>query len=100
MQELNDILRGKENIKTKDLTLQSFDVQRECPGVSLDLIRRVLKNLRSSSEVECLGRGQNAKWQRKEKGKQVLSNEIGNELGNVRVWRAPHSLRNLEKVEG
>jgi len=45
------------------------DVQRECPGVSLDLIRRVLKNLRSSSEVECLGRGQNAKWQRKQKGK-------------------------------
>ena len=45
------------------------DVQRECPVVSLDLIRRVLKDLRSSGEVECLGRGQNAKWQRKEKEK-------------------------------
>jgi Fic family protein len=45
------------------------DVQRECPGVSLDLIRRVLKDLRSSGEVECLGRGQSAKWQRKQKGK-------------------------------
>jgi len=45
------------------------DVQRECPGVSLDLIRRVLKDLRSSGEVECLGRGQSAKWQNKQKGK-------------------------------
>lgn len=39
------------------------DIQRACPGVSLDLIRRVLKNLRGS-RVECLGRGQNAQWRR------------------------------------
>ncbi len=45
------------------------DVQRECPGVSLDLIRRVLKDLRSSGKVECLGRGRHARWQRKEKKK-------------------------------
>ena len=45
------------------------DVQRECPGVSVDLIRQVLKNLRSGGRVKCLGRGQNAKWERTGKWK-------------------------------
>ncbi len=38
------------------------DLQKECPGVSIDLIRRVLKNLRAARKVKCLGRGQNAQW--------------------------------------
>jgi len=42
------------------------DLQRECPGVSVDLIRRVLKSLRAEGKVECLGRGQQAQWQRTE----------------------------------
>jgi hypothetical protein len=45
------------------------DIQRQCPGVSVDLIRRVLKNLRSSGRVKCLGRGQSAEWQRTRKWK-------------------------------
>jgi Fic family protein len=40
------------------------DIQRECPGVSLDLIRQVLKTMRKEKRVECLGRGQNAEWRR------------------------------------
>jgi Fic family protein len=40
------------------------DIQRECPGVSLDMIRRVLKDLKSSGRVVCLGRGQQAQWQK------------------------------------
>jgi Fic family protein len=40
------------------------DVQRLCPGVSIDWIRRVLKELRSKGKVECLGRGQQAQWRR------------------------------------
>ena len=43
------------------------DIQRECPGVSLDMIRQVLKTLRSSQQVECLGRGQQAQWQKTSK---------------------------------
>jgi Fic family protein len=38
------------------------DLQKECPGVSIDLIRRVLKNLRAARKVKCLGRGQSARW--------------------------------------
>lgn len=45
------------------------DIQKECPGVSLDLIRLVLKNLRSSGKVKCLGRGQSAEWEKTTKWK-------------------------------
>lgn len=44
-------------------------IQRQCPGVSVDLVRRVLKNLRSSGRVKCMGRGQSAEWQRTAKWK-------------------------------
>lgn len=43
------------------------ELQRECPGVSVDMIRHVLKSLRDSSTVECLGRGRSARWRRKRK---------------------------------
>ncbi|MBI2181531.1 MAG: Fic family protein [Deltaproteobacteria bacterium] len=45
------------------------DIQRQCPGVSVDLIRQILKTLRSSGRVKCLGRGQSAEWQRSAKWK-------------------------------
>jgi Fic family protein len=40
------------------------DIQRECPSVSVDLIRHVLKDLRDSNQVECLGRGRSARWRK------------------------------------
>ena len=40
------------------------DLQRQCPGVSLDMVRRILKDLRAARQVECLGRGQSARWQK------------------------------------
>jgi hypothetical protein len=40
------------------------DLQRDCPGVSVDMIRHVLKQLRESGSAECLGRGRSAKWQK------------------------------------
>jgi len=43
------------------------DIQKQCPGVSIDMIRRILKNLRAKGQVECLGRGQNAQWRKAKK---------------------------------
>ena len=40
------------------------DLQRECPGVSVDMIRYVLKGLKRRGEVKCLGRGRSALWRR------------------------------------
>ncbi|MBM4298701.1 MAG: Fic family protein, partial [Deltaproteobacteria bacterium] len=50
-------------------TFRVSEIQRQCPGVSVDLIRQVLKSLKSSRRVKCLGRGQTAQWQRTTKWK-------------------------------
>ena len=39
------------------------DLQDVCPGVGVDLIRKVLKSLKGTG-VECLGRGQSARWRK------------------------------------
>jgi Fic family protein len=41
------------------------DLERQCPGVSRDMIRRVLRTLQKAGQVECIGRGPGAKWTRK-----------------------------------
>jgi Fic family protein len=67
--------RGEKSALVKsaiDRTTGPFtisDLQRECPGVSLDWIRKVLKDLRSAGRVKCLGRGPTARWQRLRTGK-------------------------------
>jgi Fic family protein len=41
------------------------DLERTCPGVSRDMVRRVLRDLQRAGKVECLGRGPGASWRRK-----------------------------------
>jgi len=43
------------------------ELQDECPNISVDMIRLILKNLRANNQVECLGRGQNAQWRKTSK---------------------------------
>jgi Fic family protein len=50
-------------IETQPGPFRVRDLQEACPGVSLDMIRRVLKHLRGV-KVECLGRGQQAQWRK------------------------------------
>ncbi len=40
------------------------ELQLECPDVSVDMIRTVLKQLKNEGIVECLGRGQKAAWKK------------------------------------
>ena len=40
------------------------DLHKRCPGVSVDMIRRVLKDMQTEGTVECLGRGRSAKWRK------------------------------------
>lgn len=40
------------------------DLQRQCTGVSTDMIRRILKDLRKAGLLTCLGRGPNAEWRK------------------------------------
>jgi Fic family protein len=41
------------------------DLEHACPGVSRDMIRRVLRDLQKAGKVECLGRGRGARWRKK-----------------------------------
>jgi len=38
------------------------DVERVCPGVSRDMVRRVLQEMQRAGKIECLGKGRSAKW--------------------------------------
>ncbi len=41
------------------------DLERVCPEVSHHMVRRVLRDLKASGEVVCLGRGPGAKWRKR-----------------------------------
>jgi Fic family protein len=41
------------------------DLERACPGVSRDMVQRVLQGLKDAGRVEALGRGPGALWQRR-----------------------------------
>jgi len=40
------------------------DLKNACPGVSLDMIRHVLDQLRLEKKVRCLGRGRSSRWEK------------------------------------
>ena len=40
------------------------DLQVKCPGVGVDMIRKILKAERQAGNLVCLGRGRDAKWRR------------------------------------
>lgn len=41
------------------------DIERECPGVSRDMIRVVFRQLQYEKKIICLGKGKSARWRRK-----------------------------------
>lgn len=40
------------------------DIQRTCPGISVDMIRKVLKDLCAEGRTKYLGMGKAAQWKR------------------------------------
>ena len=40
------------------------DLQAECPGVGVDLIRQLLARLQKERKIKSLGTGRSAKWQK------------------------------------
>jgi Fic family protein len=41
------------------------DVERICPAVSRDMVRRVLQQMQRDGTIECLGKGRSAKWRKR-----------------------------------
>jgi Fic family protein len=40
------------------------DIERDCPGISRDMIRVIFRQLQKEKKIVCLGKGQSAKWKR------------------------------------
>ena len=57
----------KSSIEHKIGPFTVSELQLDCPDISIDMIRTVLKKLKSDGLVKCLGLGQKAKWQKTEK---------------------------------
>lgn len=58
-----ELVRAAVDAKADVFTIA--DIERACPGVSRDMIRRVLRSMREEDVVECLGRGPGATWRKK-----------------------------------
>jgi Fic family protein len=67
------LMKGPRGAKTEmvisaiEKRVETFtvgDLVHDCPSVSIDMIRKVLKNLRTQGRVECLARGRNAQWRK------------------------------------
>ncbi len=41
------------------------ELQEQCPTVSIDHIRRILRSEKKAGKLECMGRGADARWQKK-----------------------------------
>ncbi len=60
-------------VKQQEGVFQVSDIQRNCSGASLDLIRLTFKNLKAQGVIDCIEHGKYAKWmkvnpKRKSKG--------------------------------
>jgi len=61
--------KGEKTILTGSSIVQQSsefgiaDLQKSCPSIGFDLIQKVLKYLQGQ-RVECLGRGQSARWRK------------------------------------
>ncbi len=68
--EMLNVPRGAKTemiLQAVDSFYETFtlgDIQRKCPNVSTEMIRKVLKDLRKNGKVRSTGRGQNAGWQK------------------------------------
>jgi Fic family protein len=54
----------KEKGDRRVSTFRIADLQAECPGVGVDLIRQLLARLQKEKKVKSLGTGRGAKWQK------------------------------------
>ena len=52
-------------VRVKNLPFSISELERDCPGVSRELIRKVLREMRDAGELETQGAGRAARWRRR-----------------------------------
>ena len=50
------------SVKRKVRPFSISDIEKECPGISRDMIRKVLRKMRDEGVIRSMGIGRNAKW--------------------------------------
>jgi Fic family protein len=58
-----EMIKSAINSFSGEFTLS--DLEHACPGVSRDMIRKVLKEMQDINSVECIGRGPGAPWRKR-----------------------------------
>jgi hypothetical protein len=59
-------VRGIEQLTTRvDSGFRLRELEVACPGVSRDMVRRVLREQQKAGVIECRGRGAAARWVKK-----------------------------------
>ncbi len=53
-------------IENKQAPFTVANLQHDCPGVSLDLIRKILKAQKKDGQLQCTGQGRSAAWRKAE----------------------------------
>jgi Fic family protein len=61
-----ELLRQTMENLSGDFTVT--DLERLCPGISRDHLRRLLKEMKAAGQLLCLGRGPGAKWRKVKEG--------------------------------
>jgi len=59
------VLAGIDRLASRPGGFTISELEQTCPGVSRDMVRRVLREQQSAGTVECQGRGPGATWVRK-----------------------------------
>ena len=61
----DQVLTGIERLAGRAGGFAISELEQTCPGVSRDMVRRVLREQQGAGSVECQGRGPGATWAKK-----------------------------------
>ena len=56
--------RVRNEILKRTVPFSISDIENDCPGVSRDMVRLVLRAMKAEGVIESMGKGRSAKWQR------------------------------------
>jgi Fic family protein len=65
-----ETLKGSKTEQVRDAVLRRLtpfsisDIESDCPGISRDMVRHVLRQMKSEGSIAPTGKGRGAKWQR------------------------------------
>jgi len=61
----DQVRAGIERLAVRSGGFTISELEQTCPGVSRDMVRRVLREQQAAGAVECRGRGPGAAWVKK-----------------------------------